>query len=56
LSIASDTVLTLTLLPGKKWANPSTVDGMTLCVIIVRTLLLAALLLLLVEAQRGARV
>jgi len=30
LSIASDTVLTLTLLPGKKWANPSTTDGMTL--------------------------
>jgi hypothetical protein len=30
LSIASDTVITLTLNPGKKWANPSTVDGMTL--------------------------
>jgi len=30
LSIASDTVLTLTLLAGKKWANPSTTDGMTL--------------------------
>ena len=30
LTIASDTVLTLTLLPGKKWANPSTTDGMTL--------------------------
>ena len=30
LSIASDTVITLTLLPGKKWANPSTTDGMTL--------------------------
>ena len=30
ISIASDTVLTLSLLPGKKWANPSTADGMTL--------------------------
>jgi hypothetical protein len=30
ISIASDTVLTLSLLPGKKWANPTTVDGMTL--------------------------
>jgi len=30
VSIASDTVLTLSLLPGKKWANPSTADGMTL--------------------------
>jgi len=30
LTIASDTVLTLTLLGGKKWANPSQADGMTL--------------------------
>jgi len=30
LSIASDTVITLTLNAGKKWANPSTPDGMTL--------------------------
>jgi hypothetical protein len=32
ITIASDTVLTLSLLPGKKWANPSTADGMTLYV------------------------
>jgi hypothetical protein len=30
LTIASDKVLTLSLIKGKKWANPSTVDGMTL--------------------------
>mmetsp|Transcript_20491 Transcript_20491/g.24263 ORF Transcript_20491/g.24263 Transcript_20491/m.24263 type:complete len:881 (+) Transcript_20491:59-2701(+) len=36
LSIASDKVLTLTLLPGKKWANPSTVEGMTLYVTDIR--------------------
>lgn len=33
ITIASDTVLTLSLLPGKKWANPSTADGMTLYVV-----------------------
>lgn len=36
LTIASDKVLTLTLLPGKKWANPSVVDGMTLYVTEIR--------------------
>lgn len=30
LTVVSDTVLSLTLLPGKRWANPSTTDGLTL--------------------------
>lgn len=30
VSILSDTVIVLSLNPGKKWSNPSTVDGMTL--------------------------